>query len=57
MSNDYVQTYTCPTCKQRASGRGHICHPFQGDSPYECEFCKQTVSEARHICTAMLDKI
>jgi len=56
-SDEYIQTYTCPTCNKRASGRGHLCHPFEDGVPFECEFCKKTVDDARHVCSAMLDHI
>jgi hypothetical protein len=57
MASDYIQTYECPTCKKRASGRGHLCHPFQGGVPFTCEFCNKSVDDARHVCSAMLDHI
>ncbi len=57
MHTEHIQTYVCPTCNKRASGRGHMCHPFEGCTPFECEFCKKTVDDPRHVCSSMLDKI
>lgn len=57
MSDEYISTYVCPTCNKRASGRGHMCHPFEGAAPFVCEFCDKTVDDARHVCSSMLDKL
>jgi DNA-directed RNA polymerase subunit RPC12/RpoP len=53
----YVKTYVCSTCGSPASGRGHLCHPFEGNLPYKCEFCKKRVNDPRHVCSSMIDKI
>ncbi len=53
---EYVQTYKCPTCNNKASGRGHLCHPL-GGTPFICEFCKKTVDDPRHACKSMQDNI
>ncbi|MBI5344181.1 MAG: hypothetical protein HZB83_02405 [Deltaproteobacteria bacterium] len=53
----YVKTYSCPTCGNAATGRGHLCHPRQDAPPYVCEFCSKSVSDARHVCASMLDNI
>ncbi len=53
----YVKTFTCATCGKVASGRGHLCHPFEGSAPYKCEFCKKKVEDPRHVCSSMLDNL
>jgi len=54
---EFIKTYKCPTCKKRASGRGHLCHPFEGAIPFHCEFCDQTVDDPRHVCSKMVTSI
>ncbi len=55
--SEYIQTYKCPTCNKKASGRGHMCHPFEGALPFVCEFCETRVNDPRHICVPMVEKI
>jgi predicted RNA-binding Zn-ribbon protein involved in translation (DUF1610 family) len=55
--SEFIQTYPCPTCGKRASGRGHLCHPFEGGVPFVCEFCNKSADNPRHVCLPMVEKI
>ena len=54
---EYVKTYSCPTCRGQASGRGHLCHPLKEGVPFVCDFCGKKVDDARHVCGKMIDNI
>jgi len=54
---EYVETYSCPECGVKASGRGHLCHPNETSMPCICEFCKKETSDPRHACSEMVQNI
>lgn len=54
---DYVQTYSCPECGLKTSGRGHLCHPNSESVPFSCEYCKKETDDPRHVCSAMVENI
>ena len=54
---EYVDTYSCPECGVKASGKGHLCHPIVKELLYVCEFCKKEVGNPRHVCKAMLENL
>lgn len=55
--SEYVETYKCPECGIKASGKGHLCHPNREDLPYTCEFCKEKTDDPRHACSEMVNNI
>ena len=54
------ELYTCETCGNVTTGKGHLCDPIPGNiggTAHTCEYCGVSKGNPRHICKPKLAKI